>query len=125
MGGKCRKGGHHGTHIRFELVSVCRPVYVFGIVRSQFNGDDVRLKSQRIPIFLFFHVRAVAFHQHGASAVAEVAYIVPFTQPLRQHAGVTILVHVLHAYALCDAVAYTSHFDVLFLLCLNAPDEEE
>ena len=87
------------------------PIERFGIVGSQFDGDDVRLKCQRVLKHLLFHVRTVSLVQECASAVTVIAYFVVLAQHLTQQTRVAVSLLIGNSGALGYTVAHTGHFD--------------
>ena len=96
---------------------VMHPVEGFGIVGTQFDGNNVGFKSQGIEKHLLLHVGAVALIEQGAAAESVIAHFVTGSEHLPQQTRIAVALLIVNGCPLGDAVAHTGHFDGF--LCLQ------
>ena len=84
------KNIQHFRQILLKIFSIT-PIPGFTVIRSQFNGNDIRLKCQKITKLLFVHIRMVSLIQQYTGTNSEIADIVPFTQKLGKQPRITVL----------------------------------
>ena len=84
------KNIQHFRQILLKIFSIT-PIPGFTVIRSQFNGNDIRLKCQKITKLLFVHIRMISLIQQYTGTNSEIADIVPFTQKLGKQPRITVL----------------------------------
>ena len=104
---------HQRTVVADKFIAVVGPVARVGIVDTQMNHHNIPCKGHRILVLLLLGVRTVSLVEQGSSRLTEIAHLVGIAQHSLQLHGIGIHFPVFHACAIGNAVAHTSHLDLV------------